>query len=239
MFNPETLSDISLQTGGFSAQYGDRLSAVLDVRNRNGRADVPVAGKLNMSLTNLNVVLEGGLGLGESSYLLSVRRTYYDLILGPVLESAKLVKGDVALPNFTDLQARLSFPINPRNRVALNVFSSRDGVQLVSGVERERPDSVNVFDKTFNTLIGLSWQFNPSNNVIASTRLSWYRNTGDGAFDGTFVDPAQQTGDLGRTDTLGLRFFNFGVDYGYRFTKASFSQGLLVNSGPWWNLVTG
>ena len=232
MFNPETLSDISLQTGGFSAQYGDRLSAVLDVRNRNGRADVPVAGKLNMSLTNLNVVLEGGLGLGESSYLLSVRRTYYDLILGPVLESAKLVKGDVALPNFTDLQARLSFPINPRNRVALNVFSSRDGVQLVSGVERERPDSVNVFDKTFNTLIGLSWQFNPSNNVIASTRLSWYRNTGDGAFDGTFVDPAQQTGDLGRTDTLGLRFFNFGVDYGYRFTKASFSQGLLVNSGP-------
>jgi hypothetical protein len=232
MFNPETLSDISLQTGGFAAQYGDRLSAVLDVRNRDGRRDVPVAGKINMSLTNLNVVLEGALGLGDASYLLSVRRTYYDLILGPVLESAKLVKGDVALPNFTDLQARVTIPVNPANRVALNVFTSRDGVQLVSGVERDRPDSVNVFDTTFNTLIGLAWQFNPSASVIASTRLSWYRNNGDGQFDGTFVDPAQQTGELGRGDTLGLRFFSFGVDYGYRFTKTSFSQSLLVNSGP-------
>ena len=231
MFNPETLTDISLQTGGFAAQYGDRLSAVLDVRNRDGRRDVPVAGKLNMSLTNLNVVLEGGLGLGDASYLLSVRRTYYDLILGPVLESAKLVKGDVALPNFTDLQARLTVPVNAANRVALNFFTSRDGVQLVSGVERDRPDSVNVFDETYNTLVGLAWQFNPSSNVIASTRLSWYRNSGDGEFDGTFVDPAQQTGDLGREDTLGLRFFNFGVDYGYRFTKTSFSQALLINSG--------
>ena len=175
--------------------------------------------------------VEGALGLGDASYLLSLRRTYYDLILGPVLESAKLVKGDVALPNFTDVQARLTFPVNASNRIALNVFSSRDGVQLVSGVERDRPDSVNVFDETFNTLVGLSWQFNPSSNVIASTRLSWYRNNGDGAFDGTFVDPAQQTGDLAREDTLGLRFFNFGVDYGYRFTKTSFSQGLLVNSG--------
>ena len=231
MFNPETLNDISLQTGGFAAQYGDRLSAVLDVRNRDGRSDVPVAGKLNMSLTNLNAVLEGGLGFGGASYLLSVRRTYYDLILGPVLESAKLVKGDVALPNFTDLQARLTFPINSANRVALNVFTSRDGVQLVSGVERDRPDSVNVFDETYNTLVGLAWQFNPSANVIASTRLSWYRNNGDGAFDGTFVDPAQQTGELGREDTLGLRFFNFGVDYGYRFTKTSFAQSLLVSGG--------
>ncbi len=39
MFNPETINDISLQTGGFAAQYGDRFCPVLDVRNRDDRAD--------------------------------------------------------------------------------------------------------------------------------------------------------------------------------------------------------
>ncbi len=56
MFNPETLSDISLQTGGYNAEYGDRLSSVLDVRNREGRGEDWLAGKLNMSLTNTKEV---------------------------------------------------------------------------------------------------------------------------------------------------------------------------------------
>jgi hypothetical protein len=70
MFNPETVSDISLQTGGFAAQYGDRLSAVIDVKNREGRGDVPFAAKLNFSLTNMNLIFEGGLPFDGSSYLL-------------------------------------------------------------------------------------------------------------------------------------------------------------------------
>ncbi len=231
MFNPETLSDISLQTGGYNAEYGDRLSSVLDVRNREGRGEDWLAGKLNMSLTNLNLVFEGGIPINGASYLVSLRRTYYDLILGPVLESAKLVKGDVALPNFEDLQVKLSFPLNSANKILFNAVTSRDGVDLVSGVERDRPDSVNVFDQTYNTLLGATWVFNPSRNLIAQTQLSWYRNDGAGTFDGTFVDPAQQTGEIGRGDTVGLRFFQLGVDYEYVYSKTSFAQKLLWDAG--------
>jgi len=231
MFNPETLSDISLQTGGYNAEYGDRLSSVLDVRNREGRGEDWLAGKLNMSLTNLNLVFEGGIPINGASYLVSLRRTYYDLILGPVLESAKLVKGDVALPNFEDLQVKMSFPVNSANKILLNAVTSRDGVDLVSGVERDRPDSVNVFDQTYNTLLGATWVFNPSRNLIAQTQLSWYRNDGAGTFDGTFVDPAQQTGEIGRGDTVGLRFFQLGVDYEYVYSKTSFAQKLLWDAG--------
>jgi hypothetical protein len=231
MFNPETLSDISLQTGGYNAEYGDRLSSVLDVRNREGRGENWLAGKLNMSLTNLNLVFEGGIPINGASYLISLRRTYYDLILGPVLESAKLVKGDVALPNFQDLQVKMSFPVNSSNKILFNAVTSRDGVDLVSGVERDRPDSVNVFDESNNTLLGATWMFNPSRNIIAQTQFSWYRNKGTGTFDGKFVDPAQQTGDIGRGDTVGLRYFQFGVDYEYVYTKTSFSQKLLLDAG--------
>jgi hypothetical protein len=229
MFNPETVSEISLQTGGFAAQYGDRLSAVLDVRNREGRTESWTAGKANVSLTNMNLIVDGGLSFlnRDASYLVSFRRTYYDLILGPVLKSARLVKGDVALPNFRDLQVKVALPLGGPHKLLLNAFTSRDGVELMSGAERDTPDSINIFDKSFNTLLGATWQLNPSQDLVAQTQVSWYRNTGDGLFDGTFVDPAQNTGNLGRLDTTGIRLFRFAVDYDYIYEKSSLAQRVL------------
>lgn len=221
MFNPETVRDISLQTGGFAAQYGDRLSAVIDVKNRDGRSDVGLSAKLNLSLTNMNLIAEGALPWEGSSYLLSLRRTYYDLILGPILKKAKLVEGDVALPNFRDLQFRGLLPLNESHRLIVNALTSRDGASVVSGAERDRADSVSVFDESFNSMIGATWQFTPSTDLLLSTQLSWYRNSGEGAFDGTFVDPSQNTGSIGRGDTLGLRFVRFAVDYAYAYQKTS------------------
>lgn len=224
MFNPETVSDISLQTGGFAAQYGDRLSAVLDVKNREGRSDVPFGGKVNTSLTNMNLIVEGAVPGTPGSYLFSARRTYYDLILGPVLKATKAVEGDVALPNFRDLQGKIVMPLGGSHKLFLNLFTSRDGVELVSGVERDRPDSVNVTDVSNNTLVGLAWQFNPAKEVIAQTRVSWYSNKGTGAFSGTFVDPAQNSEGLARADTFGIRFVSFGVNYDYIYQKISLGQ---------------
>jgi hypothetical protein len=231
MFNPETVSDISLQTGGFSAQYGDRLSAVLDVKNREGRTDVAFGGKVNTSLTNMNVILEGSVPGTAGSYLFSARRTYYDLILGPVLKSAKLVEGDVALPNFRDLQGKIAIPLGGTHKLLFNLFTSRDGVELVSGAERDRPDSVSLTDVSNNTLFGVAWQFNPVKELIAQTRVSWYSNKGTGSFDGTFVDPSQNSGDITRADTFGIRLVSFGVDYDYIYQKLSIGQRFLLASG--------
>ncbi len=231
MFNPETVSDITLQTGGFGAQYGDRLSAVLDVKNREGRSDVLLGGKVNTSLTNMNVILEGGIPGTPGSFLFSARRTYYDLILGPVLKSAKLVEGDVALPNFRDLQGKIVMPLGGTHKLLFNVFTSRDGVELVSGSERDRPDSVNMTDVSNNTLVGLAWQFNPAKEVIAQTRVSWYSNKGTGSFAGTFVDPSQNSGELARADTFGIRFMSFGLDYDYIYQKFSIGQRFQYSAG--------
>jgi hypothetical protein len=230
MFNPETVSDISLQTGGFEARYGDRLSAVIDVKNREGRIDVPFSAKLNFSLTNMNLIFEGGLPLEGASYLLSLRRTYYDLILGPVLKSKKLIEGDVALPNFRDLQFKSSIPITDKHKIVFNALTSRDGVSVVSGRERDRADSVSLVDEALNTMLGASWQFTPSKDLAINTQLSWYRNKGLGSFDGTFVDPSQNTGKIGREDTIGLRFVNFAVDYSYIYDKTSLAQRFVWNS---------
>ena len=53
-FNPETIADFELSTGGFAARYGDRLSSVLIVENRDGNARRRLAGSSAVSLTDAN-----------------------------------------------------------------------------------------------------------------------------------------------------------------------------------------
>jgi hypothetical protein len=85
MFNPETVEDINLITGGFPARYGDRLSAVLEVTNRDGIRNKFFSGNVNVNLTNANVVIEGKNPFGiNGSWIFNSRRTYYDLLLEPL-----------------------------------------------------------------------------------------------------------------------------------------------------------
>ena len=80
-FNPEIVDRFELTAGGFGAKYGDRLSSILLVDNRQGTTTRRLAGSATSSFTDANVVLEGKLpGRASGSWLVTGRRTYYDLI---------------------------------------------------------------------------------------------------------------------------------------------------------------
>jgi hypothetical protein len=185
MFNPETVSDITLISGGFPAKYSDRLSAVLDVTNREGTATSAIEGKLSASLTNANLVLEGKLPDAlNGGWLLSGRRTYYDLLLGPIARSAKLVDGDVAFPNFRDLQFKTIIRPWSQHSFVINALTSRDGTDIVSSAERDRIDSITISDRSYNSLVGLSWRYSPTSDFLSKTIVSWYENVGKTEFGG-------------------------------------------------------
>ena len=59
MFNPDAVDNVNLISGGFPAKYGDRLSAVLDVTNKEGTTTKALAGNVNISIVDANLVLEG------------------------------------------------------------------------------------------------------------------------------------------------------------------------------------
>ncbi|MEO5929960.1 MAG: TonB-dependent receptor [Candidatus Kapaibacterium sp.] len=185
MFNPETISNITLLSGGFPAKYGDRLSAVLDVVNREGESKSLVSGKVNISVTNANLVLEGKFPDAlNGGWLISGRRTYYDLILAPIAKAQKLVDGDVAFPNFRDLQFKAIISPWQNHSFVINALTSRDATELVSSADRERIDSISINDQSFNSLVGVAWRWAPSANVLSKTIGSWYKNTGETAFGG-------------------------------------------------------
>ncbi|MCS6965235.1 MAG: TonB-dependent receptor [Candidatus Kapabacteria bacterium] len=184
MYNPETLADIQLLTGGFPAQYGDRLSAVLDVVVRNGERERPIRAHLAASVINANMVLEGRLPFWAGSWLLSSRRTYYDLIAGPIVRSLKLVDGELALPNFGDVQLKVLLSPSQRNTVSALVILNRDNTELTTGSQRPRPDSVSVYDEAYNVLYGLSWLWQPRPGWTSRLLVSAYSNRGSSFFGG-------------------------------------------------------
>lgn len=117
-FNPEIIQRFELATGGFSVKYGDRLSSLLLVENRDGRRDRRVAGSAALSITDGNVVLEGGLpGGATGSWLVTGRRTYYDVI------AAKVTGED--FPGFADLQAKGVWEPAPGRKVTVFGLRSR------------------------------------------------------------------------------------------------------------------
>ena len=86
-FNPETVARFELLAGGFGAKYGDRLSSVVLVENRDADASRRFSGSSSVSITDANIIGEGRRpGPGQGSWLATARRTYYDLVAERVVD---------------------------------------------------------------------------------------------------------------------------------------------------------
>jgi len=119
-FNPETVEKFELSAGAFSAKYGDRLSSILLVENRDGQKDRGVEGSTTLSITDGNVLFEGPWkNRDKGSWILSARRTYYDII------AERLIDED--LPGFQDVQFRGTYETSPSTRLTFFGIRSREG----------------------------------------------------------------------------------------------------------------
>jgi len=123
--NPETVQQFDLHAGAFSAQYGDRLSSLLVIDTRDGSSKKAVQGLASVSITDSNVVVEGRLPDSQrGSWLVTARRTYYDLIAGHLSTDIK------KFPGFTDGQAKVVWNPAERWRVTLHALASGESMDL-------------------------------------------------------------------------------------------------------------
>jgi len=220
MFNPDAVENVDLISGGFPAKYGDRLSAVLDVTNREGTTTKSLAGNINISIVDANIVLEGKNPFNlRGSWLFNSRRTYYDLIIEPIVKSARLVDDNTTFPNFYDFQGKVVIGPYNGHKFLFNGILSRDAVNVVSGKERSSADSIGVFNNTDNDLLSAAWHFALNENTLNKLIVSWYKNNGTTDFDSRILDPSLNRSAFENTipDTLApyLLQFSFGGDFIY------------------------
>jgi hypothetical protein len=126
-FNPDVLKSVELYKSGITADYGGRLSSVLDVTSREGNFK-KFSGSGGISPVTGRLVLEGPIIKERTSFLIGARSTYSDWLLHQ-LNSYSLRNSQAS---FYDLNANLSHKINDRNQLFFSAYASRDHFKLNS-----------------------------------------------------------------------------------------------------------
>ena len=184
-FNPATVKSFELSAGGFGPKYGDRLSSLLTVENRPGTETERIAGSAAIALTDGNVVLEGKLpGVQTGSWLLTGRRTYYDLIVGRIL--------DQQLPSFEDVQTILSWLPRQGQRVSVTAIRSREKTDA-NFDDSATSERLSLKTGAANDLASVAFFTRAGARGASKTILSWYRNSEQLGVDGQVANDAKRS----------------------------------------------
>ena len=176
-FNPETVEAFELTAAAFPARYGDRLSSILTIDNRAGNPARRATGSATLALTDANVVAEGRIpGSSQGSWLVTGRRTYYDLV------AERFVDAD--LPSFSDLQTKAVWRLGRAGQ--LSVFGLRSRENTDADLGDDGPEYAVIRTRARNDLVAVSWQQPFGTRVSSRTVASWYLNRDDIDFDGRF-----------------------------------------------------
>ena len=128
-FNAETLRRVELFPGAFDVRFGDRLSSLLIVEQRDGTEAAALQGAAFLGLTDANVILEGRWPWRNGSWLVSARRGFVNLIPERAFGTT--------LPTFHDVQARGIWRPRPGQQITLVGSLGREGVRPVAAASRD------------------------------------------------------------------------------------------------------
>ncbi|MDZ7774909.1 MAG: hypothetical protein U5L09_04475 [Bacteroidales bacterium] len=130
VFDTDIIRNADVYTGGFGAEYGGRISSIMDITTRDGNKR-RTGGKLSANTFGANLSLEGPLrkqtseGDGSSSFILSAKQSYLD----KMSESLYSYAGEYGLPfSYTDLYGKLSFNTSNGSKVNFFGFNYTDRV---------------------------------------------------------------------------------------------------------------
>ena len=123
IFNTDCIDQVYFSPGGFGAQYGDRMSSVIDVRTRQGMED-SMSTRGTLSLLSSKITTEGQLAGNKGYYLASFRRTYVDL--ASTLLKNLGVAPDAIPYNFYDGYAKVIYHPSANHALGVSFFVSRD-----------------------------------------------------------------------------------------------------------------
>ncbi len=166
VFNPDAIQNVKLITGGFPARYGGRLSSVLDIRMRDGN-NKKFSAEGSVGIIASKLTIEGPLIKDRTSFIVSGRRTYIDVLSQPIIRAVASREGGGnfnAGYYFYDLNAKVNHKFSDKSRLFLSAYSGQDKAYLNSG------DKGEVQGQSFETQsnAGLGW-----GNLTAAIRWNY------------------------------------------------------------------
>ena len=145
----ETLEKIDIYAGGYGAEFGLDSQAVLDIQARDN-LEKRWSGKFNLNILYSEGLLEGR--IGDKGYIsASGRRSYFDLIAGPIIRGQTGTTQQ--LPYLSDYQLKSTYALTEKHHLTVNAFAAVDRFKIVEEQEiegDERPRNSASFENGFN-----------------------------------------------------------------------------------------
>lgn len=196
VFNTDALNNVTLIKGGMPANYGGRLSSVVDVSMKEGNMkEYHAEGGIGLIASRLT--LEGPIKKDKGSFMLSGRRTYVDVLVRPFATGTLKNSGY----HFYDANLKANYKITDKDRVYLSGYFGRDKFKFASG-----SGSFSTDIPWGNSTATVRW------NHLFNDRL--FLNTTAVYNDYQFSFGATQ-GDFGVKLSSGVRDYNAKMDLDY------------------------
>jgi hypothetical protein len=165
VFNADAVKNIELIKGGIPAQYGGRLSSVLDIALKEGN-NKEFHGEGGIGLIASRLTLEGPIKKDVSSFIISGRRTYADVLIKPFAADGSQAKESDYF--FYDLNAKVNYKLSDKDQVYLSGYFGKDVFGFVS------PDAGFGSDILWGNTTGtLRWNHQVNQRLTANTTLTF------------------------------------------------------------------
>ncbi len=140
VFNADAIKNVSLYKGNMPAQFGSRLSSVLDITMKEGNyKEFQAEGGIGLVASRLTV--QGPILKDKVSFIVSGRRTYIDALVQPILQAPRFenIRGTGYF--FYDLNAKINWQISDKDKLYLSGYFGRD---VFTFINRESEFNVKI-----------------------------------------------------------------------------------------------
>lgn len=157
------LGGIELTAGGFGAEYGDKLTGVLDMVTRTSVDSARMAAGLGIS--SVSVSGDGGFADQNGAWLVSARRGFMDLVLKLIGEDQRLS------PSYYDVFGKVRYQVSPRHLLSAHVLQAGDEFKLADR-PTEGIDEVDLRTGWDSSYAWLTWDAFPGAELSGRT-MAW------------------------------------------------------------------
>lgn len=145
MVNIDLVEDVQFSSGGFPAQYGDKMSSVMDITIREGDRDKTFASNSGFNMAGIGTLMEGRLAGGRGSWIFSARQSLLEVIDKVVGISAISL---TAIPRYWDTQTKIVYDLSPTQKLTFNGLFGDSRIYIAGDPKKKDEQRANKIDSS-------------------------------------------------------------------------------------------
>lgn len=177
VFNSDAINSVKLVKGGFPAEYGGRLSSVIDMRMKEGNSK-KIHGEGGIGLIASRLTLEGPIVKDKTSFMVSGRRTYIDVLSRPFIRASQ--DGVDGGYYFYDFNAKVNHKFSDRSRLFLSGYFGKD--RFFAKDNYRNQGATDIYEDRYeaeldwgNAIAAMRWNYIFNPKLFSNTTLTYSR----------------------------------------------------------------